>query len=94
MEEFNEMNNSMSAEAIVIGWEEGQNAGTVGKFIARDIDGNEFEMSVVDKIRTLQLMYDIAEWYIGKKVIFTYSERTPSGYKTPLFKTILEKNKE
>lgn len=78
-------------EATIIGWVEGQGkrTGTIGKFLARDADGNEFGMPVMDKMPVLKKMYDIAEWYIGKTATFTYFQRTPSGsYRHPLFKTI------
>ena len=78
-------------EATIIGWGEGQGkrTGTIGKFLARDADGNEFGMPVMDKMPVLTKMYDIAEWYIGKTATFTYFQRTPSGsYRHPLFKSI------
>lgn len=78
-------------EATITGWVEGQGkrTGTIGKFLARDADGNEFGMPVMDKMPVLEKMYDIAEWYIGKTATFTYFQRTPSGsYRHPLFKTI------
>ena len=78
-------------EAEIIGWVEGQGkrTGTIGKFLARDADGIEFGMPVMDKMPVLKKMYDIAEWYIGKTATFTYFQRTPSGsYRHPLFKTI------
>ena len=78
-------------EATIIGWVEGKGkrTGTIGKFLARDADGNEFGMPVMDKMPILEEMYDIAEWYIGKTATFTYFQRTPSGsYRHPLFKSI------
>tara|TARA_B110000503_G_scaffold22349_1_gene34469 strand:- start:3094 stop:3951 length:858 start_codon:yes stop_codon:yes gene_type:complete len=78
-------------EATIIGWVEGKGkrTGTIGKFLARDADGNEFGMPVMDKMPILEKMYDIAEWYIGKTATFTYFQRTPSGsYRHPLFKSI------
>ena len=78
-------------EATIVGWVEGQGkrTGTIGKFLARDADGIEFGMPVMDKMPVLEKMYDIAEWYIGKTATFTYFQRTPSGsYRHPLFKTI------
>ena len=78
-------------EATIIGWVEGKGkrTGTIGKFLARDVDGNEFGMPVMDKMPILEEMYDIAEWYIGKTATFTYFQRTPSGsYRHPLFKSI------
>lgn len=78
-------------EAKIIGWVEGQGkrTGTIGKFLARDANGIEFGMPVMDKMPVLTKMYDIAEWYIGKTATFTYFQRTPSGsYRHPLFKSI------
>ena len=78
-------------EATIIGWVEGQGkrTGTIGKFLARDADGIEFGMPVMDKMPILTKMYDIAEWYIGKTATFTYFQRTPSGsYRHPLFKSV------
>jgi len=78
-------------EATITDWVEGQGkrTGTIGKFLARDADGNEFGMPVMDKMPVLEKMYDIAEWYIGKTATFTYFQRTPSGsYRHPLFKSI------
>ncbi len=78
-------------EATITGWVEGQGKriGTIGKFLARDADGNEFGMPVMAKMPILEEMYDIAEWYIGKTATFTYFQRTPSGsYRHPLFKSI------
>ena len=78
-------------EATIIGWVEGQGkrTGTIGKFLARDANGIEFGMPVMDKMPVLTKMYDIAEWYIGKKATFTYFQRTPSGsYRHPLFKSV------
>ena len=78
-------------EATITGWVEGQGkrTGTIGKFLARDADGIEFGMPVMDKMPVLEKMYDIAEWYIGQTATFTYFQRTPSGsYRHPLFKSI------
>ena len=78
-------------EATIIGWVEGQGkrTGTIGKFLARDANGIEFGMPVMDKMPVLEKMYDIADWYIGKTATFTYFQRTPSGsYRHPLFKSI------
>jgi len=79
------------AEATITGWVEGQGKriGTVGKFIARDDDGIEFGMPVMDDYNTMKYMYDIADWYIGKTATFTYFQKTPSGsYRHPLFKCV------
>ena len=79
------------AEATITGWVEGQGkrTGTVGKFIARDHDGIEFGMPVMDDYTIMEKMYDIADWYIGKTATFTYFQKTPSGsYRHPLFKCV------
>ena len=79
------------AEATITGWVEGQGKriGTVGKFIARDDDGIEFGMPVMDDYDTMKYMYDIVDWYIGKTATFTYFQKTPSGsYRHPLFKCV------
>ena len=79
------------AEATITGWVEGQGkrVGTVGKFIARDDDGIEFGMPVMDDYDTMKYMYDIADWYVGKTATFTYFQKTPSGsYRHPLFKCV------
>ena len=79
------------SEATITGWVEGQGkrTGTVGKFIARDHDGIEFGMPVMDDYTIMEKMYDIADWYIGKTATFTYFQKTPSGsYRHPLFKCV------
>ncbi|MAS49248.1 MAG: hypothetical protein CL557_17765 [Alphaproteobacteria bacterium] len=79
------------SEATITGWVEGQGKriGTIGKFLARDAEGNEFGMPVMAHYKTMEKMYDIADWYIGKIATFTYFQRTPSGsYRHPLYKCI------
>ena len=79
------------AEAQIIGWVEGKGKriGTIGKFLARDSDGNEFGMPVMNEYKIMEKMYDIADWYIGKTATFTYFQRTPAGsYRHQLFKCI------
>ena len=79
------------AEATITGWVEGQGKriGTIGKFLARDTNGVEFGMPVMDDYKKMERMYDIAEWYIGKKATFTYFQKTPSGsYRHPLYKCV------
>ena len=79
------------AEAQIIGWVEGKGKriGTIGKFLARDSDGNEFGMPVMNEYKIMEKMYDIADWYIGKTATFTYFQRTPAGsYRHPLFKCV------
>ena len=79
------------SEATITGWVEGQGKriGTIGKFLARDAEGNEFGMPVMAHYKTMEKMYDIADWYIGKVATFTYFQRTPSGsYRHPLYKCV------
>jgi len=79
------------AEATITGWVEGQGkrTGTIGKFLARDSHGNEFGMPVMNDYKIMEKMYDIADWYIGKKATFTYFQRTPAGsYRHPLYKCV------
>ena len=79
------------SEAKIIGWVEGQGkrTGTIGKFLARDAQGNEFGMPVMEEYKKMERMYDIAEWYIGKIATFTYFQRTPAGsYRHPLYKCV------
>ena len=79
------------SEATITGWVEGQGkrTGTIGKFLARDTHGNEFGMPVMDDYKIMEKMYDIADWYIGKKATFTYFQKTPSGsYRHPLYKCV------
>lgn len=79
------------AEARVVGWVEGlgKRTGTIGKFLCVDGDGNRFGVPVMEEYGIMKEMFDIAEWYIGKDVTFTYFQRTPSGsYRHPLFKAV------
>ena len=79
------------AEAVLTDWVEGKGkrAGTIGKFMAIDADGNEFGMPVMDNFKKLQTMFDEMKTWVGKEATFTYFERTKAGsYRHPLFKAI------
>ena len=78
-------------EATLIDWVEGKGkrVGTIGKFVARDVDGMEFGMPVMDKFKYLQENFDEMKTWVGKTATFTYFERTKAGsYRHPLFKCI------
>ena len=79
------------AEATLTSWVEGKGkrAGTIGKFMAVDADGNEFGMPVMDNFKKLQTMFDEMKTWVGKQATFTYFERTKANsYRHPLFKAI------
>jgi ATP-dependent DNA ligase len=79
------------AEATLTSWVEGKGkrAGTIGKFMAVDADGNEFGMPVMDNFKKLQTMFDEMKTWVGKEATFTYFERTKANsYRHPLFKAI------
>ena len=79
------------AEAYIVGYEEGKGKreGTLGKFMAIDVDGNEFGMPVMDKFKYLQNNFKEMQGWVGKTATFTYFERTKAGsYRHPLFKAI------
>ena len=79
------------SEAKIIDWVEGKGKriGTIGKFVAVDVDGNEFGMSVMDKFEYLQNNFKEMQGWVGKTATFTYFERTKAGsYRHPLFKAI------
>jgi len=78
-------------EATLIDWVEGKGkrVGTIGKFVARDADGVEFGMPVMDKFKYLQENFDEMKTWVGQTATFTYFERTKAGsYRHPLFKCI------
>ena len=78
-------------EATITGWVEGKGKriGTIGKFMAVDVDGNEFGMPVMDNFKYLQDNFKVMQGYVGKTATFTYFERTKAGsYRHPLFKCI------
>ena len=79
------------SEAKIIDWVEGKGKriGTIGKFVAVDVDGNAFGMPVMDKFEYLQNNFKEMQGWVGKTATFTYFERTKAGsYRHPLFKTI------
>ena len=78
-------------EALILDWVEGlgKRAGTIGKFMAQDIDGNVFGIPVMDKFKYLQDNFEEMKTWVGKFATFTYFERTKAGsYRHPLFKCI------
>ena len=79
------------SEATIIDWVEGKGKreGTIGKFIAKDADGNEFGMPVMDKFKKLRRNFKDMQKWVGKIATFTYFERTKRiSYRHPLFKAI------
>ena len=79
------------AEAVLVDWVEGKGkrAGTIGKFIAIDADGNTFGMPVMDNFKKLQTMFKEMQGWLGKEATFTYFERTKANsYRHPLFKAL------
>ena len=81
------------AEATIIGFAEGKGKriGTLGKFIMRDDDGNEFGCPPGKgyNYKDMSNLLHRAPHYIGAKATFTYFERTKAGsYRHPLFKSI------
>ena len=78
-------------EALILDWVEGlgKRAGTIGKFMVQDIDGNVFGMPVMDKFKYLQDNFEEMKTWVGKFATFTYFERTKAGSnRHPLFKYI------
>jgi len=81
------------AEATIIDFVEGKGKriGTLGKFIMRDDDGNEFGCPPGKgyNYKDMSNLLHRAPHYIGAKATFTYFERTKAGsYRHPLFKAI------
>ena len=81
------------AEATIIGFVEGKGKrkGTLGKFVMRDDDGNEFGCPPGKgyNYKDMSNLLFRAPNYIGTRATFTYFERTKAGsYRHPLFKTI------
>jgi len=79
------------AEATLTDWVEGKGkrVGTIGKFVAVDVNGNEFGMPVMDKFKYLQENFEEMKTWVGKIATFTYFERTKANsYRHPLFKAI------
>jgi len=78
-------------EAMILDWVEGKGkrAGTIGKFMAQDSEGNIFGMPVMDKFQYLQDNFEEMKTWVGKLATFTYFERTnANSYRHPLFKCI------
>jgi DNA ligase-1 len=78
-------------EAEIVGWVEGKGkrVGTIGKFLARDSEGVEFGMPVMENFNYLQSNFKEMQSWIGKTATFTYFERTKANsYRHPLFKCI------
>jgi ATP-dependent DNA ligase len=83
------------AEATIVGFVEGKGkrVGTLGKFIMKDDDGNEFGCPPGKgyNYEDMKKLLYRAKWYVNHKAraTFTYFERTKAGsYRHPLFKTI------
>ena len=79
------------SEALLLDWVEGlgKRKGTIGKFMAQDMDGNVFGMPVMDKFKYLQDNFEEMKTWVGKMATFKYFERTKAGsYRHPLFKAI------
>jgi len=81
------------AEANIVGYEEGKGkrAGTLGKFVMQDDDGNQFGCppGKGHNYKDLALMLQNVHEYMGQRATFTYFERTKAGsYRHPLFKCI------
>ena len=80
-------------EATITGYVEGKGKrkGTLGKFLMRDNEGNEFGCPPGKgyNYKDLAVMLKNVNNYIGKIATFTYFERTKAGsYRHPLFKCI------
>ena len=81
------------AEANIVGYEEGKGkrAGTLGKFIMQDDDGNQFGCppGKGHNYRDLAIILKNIHLYMGQRATFTFFERTKAGsYRHPLFKCI------
>ena len=81
------------AEATIIDFVEGKGKrkGTLGKFVMRDDDGNEFGCPPGKgyNYKDMSNLLHRAPHYIGARATFTYFERTKKGsYRHPLFKAI------
>ena len=79
------------SEALLLDWVEGlgKRKGTIGKFMAQDMDGNVFGMPVMDKFKYLQDNFEEMKTWVGKMATFKYFERTKAcSYRHPLFKAI------
>ena len=81
------------AEANIVGYEEGKGkrAGTLGKFVMQDDDGNQFGCppGKGHNYKDLARMLTEIHKYMGQRATFTFFERTKTGsYRHPLFKCI------
>ena len=81
------------AEANIVGYEEGKGkrAGTLGKFLMQDDDGNQFGCppGKGHNYKDLAIMLENIHQYMGQRATFTFFERTKAGsYRHPLFKCI------
>ena len=81
------------AEANIVGYEEGKGkrAGTLGKFLMQDDDGNQFGCppGKGHNYKDLALMLENIHQYMGQRATFTFFERTKAGsYRHPLFKCV------
>jgi len=81
------------AEAMIIGYEEGQGKreGTIGKFIMQDYQGIEFGCPPGKgyDYKAMSDMLDNVHDYMGKWATFTYFGRTKAmSYRHPLFKCL------
>ena len=80
-------------EATIVGYEigQGKRAGTLGKFLMLDDDGNRFGCPPGKgySYKDLKNMLENIQDYIGQRATFTYFQRTNTGsYRHPLFKCI------
>ena len=81
------------AEANIVGYEEGKGkrAGTLGKFLMQDDDGNQFGCppGKGHNYKDLAIILKNIHLYMGQRATFTFFERTKAGsYRHPLFKCI------
>ena len=80
-------------EATIVDYQEGKGkrAGTLGKFIMQDDDGNIFGCPPGKGYNygDLKCMLENIHKYMGQRATFTYFQRTNAGsYRHPLFKTL------
>ena len=81
------------AEANIVGYEEGKGkrAGTLGKFIMQDDDGNQFGCppGKGHNYKDLAIILKNIHLYMGQRATFTFFERTKANsYRHPQFKCI------
>ena len=80
-------------EATIVDYQEGKGkrAGTLGKFIMQDDDGNIFGCPPGKgyNYSDMKCMLENIHKYMGQRATFTYFQRTKAGsYRHPLFKTL------